>query len=118
MNTATKLRDLVLANSNHQQQLMHLPLDYVRTFPESYVAEFVERGGGIMEMSVVDPRKPARARRYTIVRHHSGAWVSVPRLWLRDKGAKDGDSVSLYQPEDQTDRRLYLQLHKQPRPVR
>jgi hypothetical protein len=93
-------RTLAMESVDSKQQLMMLPLDYVRRYPDSYEAEFKELRGGVLQLHIVDPRSPQRAKRYRVVRHHGSAWVSVPRPWLRDRSARDGDEVELLASAD------------------
>jgi hypothetical protein len=106
-------RTLVCEDVESKQQLMHLPLDFVRRYPESYEAEFKDVRGGLLVMRIVDPRSPQKAKRYRVVRHHGGAWVSIPRPWLRDRSARDGDEVELLASNEPDV--FYIRLNKKPR---
>jgi hypothetical protein len=90
-----KQRTITLEEADTKQQLMPLPLDWVRRYPDSFEAEFKELRGGVLELRIVDPRSATKSKRYRIVRHHGSSWVSVPRPWLRDRAARNGDEVEL-----------------------
>lgn len=77
------------------QPLLHLPAVWAAQFPRHYRAEFREISVSILEMVMVEPKSPARFRRYRIVRHNSGIWTSIPRPWLRDCSARVGDLIEV-----------------------
>jgi hypothetical protein len=89
---------LVLSDIDTKQTLLYLPLDTARAVPSAYQAEFNQQPKlDIIELTFVDPNTPARAKRYKVVRHNGSIWTSVPRPWLRDRSARNGDSLMVTQ---------------------
>jgi hypothetical protein len=86
--------NLLLFKVDSQQTLLYLPKD-IGGIPREYVAEFTYPKVDALELTLVDPDTPARERRYQVVRHHGGVWTSVPRPWLRDRSARDGDYLRI-----------------------
>jgi hypothetical protein len=107
-------RTLVCADVDHKQQLMHLPMDFVRRYPPSYEAEFKPIPNGLLSLRIVDPRSTAMVKRYRVIRHHGGAWVSVPRPWLRDRSARDGDEIELLAVADEAEI-FYIRFNRKPK---
>lgn len=77
------------------QPLLYFPADWLANFPANHVGQFRQISTKEMELELVDPKSPARAKRYKIVRHNGGAWVSIPKPWLRDQSAKKGDTIRI-----------------------
>lgn len=91
-----------LTSVNDQQILLYLPLALADSLPKAYLAEFKQLSANQLRLSFVDPATPARAKRYKVVRHNSGAWVSVPRPWLRDRSARKSDVLHVTQTTPET----------------
>lgn len=109
-----KYRTHTIEGSQTKQQLLLLPLDFVRQYTEDSLVEFKQVEKGVLALRMVDPKTPQRERRYKIVRHHGSAWVSIPRPWLRDRNAKDNDEIEVWSTLDDCNI-LYLVLKRQER---
>jgi hypothetical protein len=103
-------RSFVLKNSDKQQQLLHLPWEWVLCYTEDSEADFREVQRGVLKLELLDKTVKARDKRYKVVRHNGAGWTSLPRTWLRDRKAKDGDTVELWFSDNAT--RLYVILKK------
>lgn len=90
------------------QPLLYLPTDFVASFPDHYEAEFRQVAPNVMELRLVDPKTPAKAKRYSVVKHNGATWTSIPKAWLRDRGARSGDQVLLAQSITQDSFSLHL----------
>lgn len=103
------LQTQVLKDVAVLQQKLYVPLAMATTHR---AVEFRELPLGLLRFDLVDPKTPPFSKRYRLVVHHGGAWVSLPRPWLQDRNAADGDIVTLYQDGDH----CYVR-HQKPEPV-
>ena len=97
-----------------KQQRVRLPPKFMRQFPDHYEAEFNFPRVNLISLQIVDPQTPARAKRYGVARQNGSYAVSIPRPWLHDVSARDGDEIELCR-SDETPDTLYLRFKRKPR---
>lgn len=95
---------VVVKDIDTKQQLLMLPMTFVRRHDSGSLVEFTELDVNTLALALVDPRTPLTAKRYKLVVHNGGAQVSVPRSWLRNLSVKDGDSIELCESPDSPNR--------------
>jgi hydrogenase maturation factor len=79
-----------------KQPTVFLPVSVIKGVPKSYMAEWEEVDVTLLRLTFRDPKTMAMNKRYRIVRNNTGAcWTSVPRSWLRNIGARQGDELVL-----------------------
>jgi hypothetical protein len=109
------LRVHTLEDVETKQQRLRLPPEYVSGYPETHEAEFTFPSVTVIVMRMVDPASPAMAKRYNIARQNGSYAVSIPRIWLHDLSAKDGDKVELCQDASGGSDYLYLRFKRKDR---
>lgn len=78
-------------------------MDIIRAHPPRAVVEFDQPDVDILILRLVNPQgkspidnRSSFNKRYAIVTHHGTNWTSVPKIWLRDRGAKAGDVLEVF----------------------
>lgn len=112
--TLDVVRALTLESSQTKQQRLRLPPKFVQQYPEHYEAEFDFPRVDTLSLRIVDPQSPARQKRYGIARQKGSYAVSLPRPWLQDVSARDGDTVELCKSDDTPDI-LYVRFKRKER---
>jgi hypothetical protein len=77
------------------QPLLYFPAGFLDSKPDNVLVEYRQASVKELELKLVDPKSPARSKRYKIVRHNSGNWTSIPKPWLHNVSAKAGDSIDV-----------------------
>lgn len=82
---------------------MVLPVAFVRQFPKDYAGDYFELDVDRLALFLV-PQDKVVNKAFKLVHHHHATQVSVPRVWLRDRGAVPGDCIELWEDSAQSDR--------------
>jgi hypothetical protein len=105
------LKSLTIKDVDGRSQLMMIPKAYVDAHPPDWLAEFGELGQHTLRLTLVDPESRERTKRYTITNAHGARHVGIPRLWLQDRSARDGDVLDLIDDDGE----LFVRLTKKGR---
>lgn len=88
-------------------------MDLIQAGPKRAEVEFDQPDVDILVLRLVTPRTDNHSsfnKRYRVVRHHGTHWTSIPKLWLRDRGAAPGDRIEVYRHASEPS--LILQLKR------
>ena len=97
-----------------QQTLLILPAPFLKQFSPQHGVVFDEISMDILKLTMVDPGEPTAAKVYKLVSSRGSSWVSLPRPWLSNIGARPGDVVALFATADPNT--LLVMWRKGPRP--
>lgn len=100
MQTLTLLKTSTVDNVDRKQTLLVLPATYIQQFSPNHGVTFQEIAQNALMVQMVGPHEQAFNKVYRLVTHHGSGWVSVPRRWLRNVGAREGDRLDVYSTID------------------
>jgi hypothetical protein len=112
LNTVFLLKTVQVKNVDRQQTFMILPLQFAKAVGviSGWVAEFQQLDRESMLLTLLGPHDRAYNRTYKVV-ENNGSWhTSVPRTWLRNCGAREGDRLDVYSTTEPN--RLIVKLRK------
>ena len=90
------LKTAEVQNVDRQQTLLVLPADYMKRFTPQHSAVFKELDRETLLLSMVGPHERAYDKPYKLVENNGCFHVSVPRRWLRNIGARQGDRLDIH----------------------
>lgn len=94
------LKTIEIQDVDKQQTLLIFPADYVSRFTLQHVVTFEELAPDAMLVRMVGLHAQAFARPYKLVTCKGAVWCSVPRVWLRNVAAREGDRIDLFSTAD------------------
>jgi hypothetical protein len=85
-----------VANVDQKQTLLVLPMDFVKRFQDLHAVSYQELPGSSLLLSMVGKTERAHNKAYKLVKNNGSWHASVPRVWLRNVGARKGDRLNIY----------------------
>ena len=96
------LKTVPVANMDRKQTLLVLPPTFVRGVGVGHVVSYQELDRESVALTLSGPHDRVYNRSYKVV-PNNGSWhTSVPRTWLRNVGAREGDRLDVYSTTDPT----------------
>ena len=103
----TLLKTIRVDDVDRKQTLLILPTAFLRQFTAAHCASFQELCQGALRLDISEQGERPQNRPYRFVTpKKGGTWVSVPRQWLRNMGARPGDFLDVF--EDPADKRKLI----------
>ena len=100
MQVGSLIKTIRISNVDLKQTLLILPPKFLKQFTVEHCATFQELGVDRLGLTMVAKGERALNRPYKLVRSKGATWVSVPRNWLRNIGARTGDALDLFETEN------------------
>lgn len=88
-------QQIIDVNPDEAQVRIVLPPTFIKQYPVKFIAEFDEMPDGSLRVRIVNPKTEQLSKRYRVVHHHRSTMLSLPRFWLRDRLAAQGDILDV-----------------------
>jgi hypothetical protein len=94
------IKTIDVENVDVRQTLLILPAAFMKLHVAGCVAQFQEIGNNQVLVRLLGPGERLLFKAYKLVTSHEASWTSIPRGWLRNIGARQGDKLDLYETPD------------------